>query len=204
MLPRANLDDEDTFFFEEDIHADDFITDVSDCIASRLLLCADAACASLLDIPAITFTENPTSKKALPGEPTTTISIDRRNSSLFEEFFIMGQTLDPAVNAAYNILVAVCGEELPFAAEDVGGVLETKLLKPDAVATVKTVSLLDLFTFASPQVFPTESCLESFTICNTTVCGLDSRYLDQFTIDGYDLLIRQDVPMAPVEAFVGT
>jgi len=69
---------------------------------------------------------------------------------LFEEFFIMGQTLDPAVNAAYNILVAVCGEELPFAAADVGGVLETKLLKPDAVATVKTVSLLDLFTFASP------------------------------------------------------
>jgi len=83
-------------------------------------------------------------------------------------------------------------------------VLETKLLKPDAVATVKTVSLLDLFTFASPQVFPTESCLESFTICNATVCGLDSRYLDQFTIDGYDLLIRQDVPMPPVEAFVGT
>jgi hypothetical protein len=110
VLKKADLDEFGTWFEEFDIYADLFRTEVSNCIAHSVSLCADSLCSSLLQMESIVFEENPAYNSELPGEVTTKMIVDRRNTSLYEEVFIVGATRDPTINASLNALIVVCGE----------------------------------------------------------------------------------------------
>jgi len=103
-----------------------FVTDVSDCVAHSISLCADSICSSLLEMESIIFEENPAINTLIVGDFKTTLIIDRRNISLFEEVFIVGSTRDPAVNASLSALIVVCGDQLRYAAEDGDALLTVK------------------------------------------------------------------------------
>jgi hypothetical protein len=131
-LPVVKPDNSSTFYYQEEIKFDIFETEITDCFASVLKLCADAACNRQINEPYLNFTSNPTVKSE-QGFPIATLNVDK-TVNIYRDIFIYGSTLDPAVNAAYKIKLATCGDVFRFsyAASDPTGSLTTILNFPDA------------------------------------------------------------------------
>ena len=88
------------------------------------------------------------------------LQVDRSVGGTNMDVFIMGTTLDTNVNATIKARIAVCGERFAFSAEDLENQLTTELTAPDLINEIKTVDLLELFSFAIPSaVFPTQACI---------------------------------------------
>jgi hypothetical protein len=152
-----------------------FQTEIEKCYASRLILCQDVECASLFGTESLKFESNPTEKDEF-GFNDAVLRVDRFDTTVNQDIFIMGTTLDPNVNATAKGRIAVCGERFSFAAEDVNNVLDTQLVEPYLPGD-KEIDLLQLFSFAVPStVFPTEACLKEVRICDDFDCGVEDQF----------------------------
>jgi hypothetical protein len=70
--------------------------------------------------------------------------------------------------------------------------------------TEMVVSILDLYFYEVPNdVFRTDHCLLEFSLCDSSQCGIEAAYTDEFHIDNYDLHITISEPHYPLELFVG-
>jgi hypothetical protein len=202
ILPKYEAGDPSEVHVEE-VRFDTFITEISECFASRLELCADAFCSNQYNGAYLSFEQNP-AEKDVNGFPIANLQIDRSYTDLYQEVFIMGTTLDPNVKSIIKGIVAVCGARFTYAANDPANQLYTQKNQPDS--DLKLVHLMPMFEYAtSDPVFPASACLQSFTICSWAQCDLASDYADYFDIDQdtHYLTIRQDLPVAPLELYIG-
>jgi hypothetical protein len=142
-LQPVDQNDASTIYFTQEISYDLFTTEITDCYASRLALCEDAACTSQLNQPYLFFTENPT-ESSISSFPVAQLNIDRRNTTLDQEFFIIGSTLDPNINDVISGRVISCqNEKFRLEASDDDRILQTRLKEP--INVEKIVDVLTLF-----------------------------------------------------------
>jgi hypothetical protein len=116
-VQQADPADPNTFFHSEEIAYHRFITEIPSCYASKIILCLDSNCQTQINTDSLKFSTNPTVKTDL-GFPVAQLHIDRRETAMYQDVFIMGQTLDPLVNVTIKAKIAVCGQQFAFAALD--------------------------------------------------------------------------------------
>ena len=148
------------------------------------------------------FSSNPTVKTS-SGFPVATLNIDKTHN-IYSDVYIYGSTLNPNVHTAYKGKIATCGDasRFSYAASDPTNSLRTTLGSPNLTSN-KVINLLDLFSFAQPDaLYPTTACLEKVFVCDIVDCDVGNLYTQQVIIDGFTLIIRQDIPQYPIEISV--